>query len=84
VRLEEALLLKRSHAEFIAGSINLRLGESKNDDALSIPILRALRALLQEHFASASRNVPTFVFVWIEAAGLLALRASGSLGAAHV
>jgi integrase len=51
MRLGEVLSLEWSQVDFIADSINLRAGETKNDDGRAIPIVPALRVLLKEQFA---------------------------------
>jgi integrase len=51
MRLGEVLSLEWSQVDFMAGCINLRAGETKNDDAREIPIVPALRVLLKEQFA---------------------------------
>ena len=51
MRLGEVLSLDWSQMDFMAGCINLRAGETKNDDAREIPIVPALRVLLEEQFA---------------------------------
>jgi integrase len=82
MRLGEVLSLEWSQVDFIAGSINLRAGETKNDDARAIPIV--LRVLLKEQFAKRQPDCSYVVFASTAAAGLLRLRASGSRGTAHV
>jgi integrase len=62
MRLGEVLSLKWNQVDFIAGSINLRAGETKNDDARSIPIVPALRALLKEQFAKRQPECPYVCF----------------------
>jgi integrase len=51
MRLGEVLSLEWNQVDFIVGSINLRAGETKNDDARAIPIVPALRMQLKEQFA---------------------------------
>jgi integrase len=46
MRLGEILALEWSQVDFLAGTIRLRAGETKNDAARTIPIVPQLRALL--------------------------------------
>lgn len=62
MRLGEVLSLEWNQVDFIAGSINLRAGETKNDDARAIPIVPALRALLKEQFAKRQQDCPYVCF----------------------
>jgi integrase len=84
MRPAEVLSLEWNQVDFIAGSINLRAGETKNDDARTIPIVPAVRMLLKEQFAKRQPECRYVCFRWTEAAGLLRLRASGSLGITRV
>ena len=51
MRLGEILALEWDQVDFLANVIRLRAGETKNDDPREIPIIPALRVLLQEQFA---------------------------------
>jgi integrase len=62
MRLGEVLSLEWNQVDFIAGSINLRAGETKNDDARTIPIVPALRALLKEQFLKRQPECPYVCF----------------------
>lgn len=54
----EILSLKWDQVDFLAGTISLRAGETKNDAARTIPITPPLRALLIEQRASRPQDFP--------------------------
>jgi integrase len=60
--LGEVLSLDWNQADFIADNINLRAGETKNDDARAVPIVPALRVLLKEQFAKRQPECPYVCF----------------------
>lgn len=62
MRLGEILSLEWDQVDFIASSINLRAGETKNDDARAIPIVPALRSLLKAQFAKRQAACPYVCF----------------------
>jgi integrase len=62
MRLGEVLSLDWNQVDFIAGNINLRAGETKNDDARAIPIVPALRVPLKEQFAKRQLECPYVCF----------------------
>jgi integrase len=62
MRLGEVLSLDWNQVDFIADNINLRAGETKNDDARAIPIVPTLRVLLKEQFAKRQPECPYVCF----------------------
>jgi integrase len=60
MRLGEILALQWGQVDFLAGAINLRAGETKNDEGRTVPIVPQLRALL---IGQRSRRQPGCEFV---------------------
>ena len=58
MRLGEILALEWSQVDFLANTINLRAGQTKNDDARTVPIIPQLRALLVEQRARCQASCP--------------------------
>jgi len=58
MREGEILGLKWDQVKFLTGTIELRAGETKNDDAREIPIIPQLRALLVEQHAKLQHDCP--------------------------
>lgn len=62
MRAGEILALKWEQVDFLAGTINLRAGETKNDSARSVPLVPQLRALLMEQRAKRQPDYPYVCF----------------------
>jgi integrase len=62
MRLGEILALEWSQVDFLGGSINLRAGETKNDEARTIPIVPQLRTLLIEQHGKRQTHCPYVCF----------------------
>ena len=55
MRLGEILALEWDQVDFLADTINLRAGQTKNDDARTVPIVPQLRALLVNQRAESQQ-----------------------------
>ncbi len=62
MRLGEILALEWGQVDFLANAINLRAGETKNDEARTIPITPQLRALLLEQRGRCQPYCPFVCF----------------------
>ena len=62
MREGEILSLKWNQVDFLAATIGLRAGETKNDEARTIPIVPELRALLVEQRAKHQPECPYVCF----------------------
>lgn len=62
MRLGEILALEWSQVDFLAGTIMLRAGETKNDAARTVPTVPQLRALLLEQRAKQQASCPHVCF----------------------
>jgi len=62
MRLGEILALEWRHVDFLADTIRLRAGETKNDAARTIPIVPQLRALLVEQRTKREPGCPHVCF----------------------
>lgn len=62
MRAGEVLSLKWDQVDFLGNTISLRAGETKNDDARSIPIVPQLGILLKEQHAARQAGCPYVCF----------------------
>jgi integrase len=62
IREGEIFGLEWSQVDFLRGVIQLRAGETKNDEAREIPIVPQLRTLLVEQYAKRHQNCPYVCF----------------------